>query len=402
MINLPPQLTPSELLCREELASFIDELLQGASSRRREGRLPEAAHCVMDAIEAGQVQDANASQAVALIHLADVSREMGKLGPALAACQKAHPIFQRHSSRCQRHNEAVAAYALGLAHQLLGNEMDALKWYQKSGQLFERVKEDWATVNALTQVEICTRIQRWTETLSAYLTAARTRADGYLTTRIWVPVISSGADGDEFAIAELEIERYTVGNDLEVNGKPFRLQRLKGPQRVSMMPSARYDALEIPDDVRELWEEVGEDDYALVVWGEKADREGFGVLKTLAGPTFGKFERDQDGTINFIRTDATIIGGADIGEDLQVGYVTALLKPASPSEEPSAPPEEPATPPPGPSSTSAELYNRLISMVSGDKEAANRLIEYEHDRAPGASLPELVERAIARLIRDRK
>jgi len=349
MINLPPQLTPSELLCREELPSFIDELLQGASSRRREGRLPEAVRCVMDAIEAGQSQDANASQAMAWIHLADVSREMGKLGPALAACQKAHPVFQRHSSRCQRHNEAVTAYALGLAHQLLGNEMDALRWYQKSSQLFERVKEDWAAVNALTQIEICTRVQRWTETLSAYLTAVRTRADGYLTTRIWVPIIPSAA-GTKFAIAELEIERYTIGDELEVNGKPFRVQSLKGAEQVSLKLGAEYDALEIPDNACELWEDVGGDDYALVVWGEDADREGFGVLRTLAGPTFGKFERDQDGKINFVRTDATVIGGADIGKDLQVGYVTALLKPVSPPEEPSAPPEEPVAPPPGPSS----------------------------------------------------
>jgi len=41
-------------------------------------------------------------------------------------------------------------------------------------------------------------------------------------------------------------------------------------------------------------------------------------------------------------------------------------------------------------------------MVGGDKEAANRLIEYERERAPNASMPQLIESAIARLIRDRK
>jgi len=327
MINLPPQLTPSELLCREELPPFIAELLHTSRSQRQEGRLSEAVHCALDAIEAGQESSANVSQAVAMIHLVDAYRETGKLGPALAACQKAYPIFRHQPSRCQRHNEAVATYALGLMHQLLGSEMDALKWYRKSGQLFEKVKEDWATVNALAQTEICTRIQRWTEALSSYLTAVRTRADTNLSARIWVPIIPSIADGDEFAIAELGIDRYRLERELTVNEESFRVQPLKGNQRVSLVLGAKYDALEIPDDARKLLE-VGEGDYALVVWGEKADKEGLGVLRTLAGQAFGKFERDDDGDINFVRADATVIGGKHIGADLQVGYITALLKPA--------------------------------------------------------------------------
>jgi len=287
----------------------------------------------MDAIEAGQSQEANARwiQAMAWIHLADVSREMGKLGPALAACQKAHPVFQRHSSRCQRHNEAVTAYALGLTRQLLGNEMDALRWYQKSSQLFERVKEDWAAVNALTQIEICNRIQSWTETLGAYVTAARTRADDYLTTRIWVPIIPSAA-GTKFAIAELEIERYTVGNDLEVNGKPFRVQRLKGTQRISLMLDAEYDALEIPDNARELWEDVGEDDYALVVWEGVDKKLDQATLETLSETGYGNFVRDADRAVYFVRPVPRVIGGEDADIPLQVGKVIALLKPVSPPE----------------------------------------------------------------------
>ena len=62
MINLPPQLTPSELLCCEDLPPFIDELLQGSRSLRREGRLPEAERCVLDAMQASQKPGANISQ----------------------------------------------------------------------------------------------------------------------------------------------------------------------------------------------------------------------------------------------------------------------------------------------------------------------------------------------------
>ncbi|OQY23964.1 MAG: hypothetical protein B6I34_04105 [Anaerolineaceae bacterium 4572_32.1] len=324
MINLPPQLTPSELLCCEELPSFVAELLRNSRSQRKKGQLSAAMRRALDSIEASREPIANVSQAAALIHLADAHREMGRLGPTLTVCQQAYPIFQRQRSPCQRHNEAVTAYALGLTHQLLGNEMDALKWYQKAGQLFEQVKKDWAAVNAQGQTDICTRLQRWTETLGVYLTAVRARADANLATRIWLPIIPSGADGDEFAIAELEIEQYAIGNELQVNGKSFRLQQLKGSLPISLVLGARYDALEIPDGAREILNGGG-GDYALVVWREKADKEGPGVLQTLTGPEFGEFERDAGGKINFVRTDATVIGGEDMGE---VGYVTALLRPA--------------------------------------------------------------------------
>ncbi len=326
MINLPPELTPSELLCCEELAPFADNLLRDSRSRRREGRLPEAMRCALDGMEVSRAPIASVTQAAALIHLADVHREMGKLGPTLTVCQQAYPVFQRQHSPCQRHNEAVAAYALGLAHQLLGNKVDALRWYQKAGQLFEKAREDWATVNAQDQTKICTRLRRWIETLSTYLSAVRARADGNLTTRIWVPIIPSAA-GEEFAIAELEIDKYTIGSELWVAGKSFRLQQLKGALPVSLVLGAKYGALEIPADARDLLG-VGDEDYALVVWREKADQEGPGVLRTLAGSAFGNFKRGSGGRINFVRTDARMIGAKDLGEDLQFGYVTALLRPA--------------------------------------------------------------------------
>ena len=326
MINLPPQLTPSELLCCEELPSFVDELLRGSRSQRKAGALPEAERYGLDVLEASQEPGAGISQAMALIHLADVHREMGRLGPALAECQKAHRIFRRQRSRCQRHNEAVATYALGLIHQLLGSEMEALKWYREAGQLFEIAREDWATVNDLVRVETCTRIERWMETLSEYLTAARTRPGANLATRIWVPTISLGADGDEFAVAELEIDTYTVERRMTMDGKTFRVQHLKGDQHITLSPGADCYALEIPDEARAPLG-AGEGDYALIVREEDADREGPGVLETLSGPEFGNFERGDDGNVNFVRVDARVIGGKDIGGDSQVGYIAALLKP---------------------------------------------------------------------------
>ena len=327
MINLPPKLTPSELLCCAELPPFIDELLQGSRSLREEGRFPEAARYALDAVEASQEAGTHVSRGAALMHLADVHREMNKLGPALADCQQAYRIFQRQSSHYQRHNEAVAAYALGLVHQLLGSEMDALRWYREADQLFERVKEDWAAVNALVQVETCTRVQRWMKTLSAYLTATRSRTDASLGTGIWVPVLLADGDGPGFAIAELEIDKYRVARRLTVNGESFQVRPLKGSRRIFLAPDVEYHALEIPAEAHQPLG-ASEGDYALVERGRVADHEGPGVLETLSGPEFGHFERDGEGNINFIRPAAETIGGGDIGEDLRVGYITALLKPA--------------------------------------------------------------------------
>ncbi len=326
MINLPSQLTPSELLYCDDLPTFIDKLLQGSRSLRRKGRLPDAERCALDAIE-GQEPGASVNQAVTLIHLADVHRDMGKLGPALTNCQKAYRIFQRQVSRYQRHNEAVAAYALGLAHQLLGSEMNALKWYQEAEQLFERVKDDWAAVNALNQVETCARIQQWMETLGGHLTAAWTQPDTNLATRIWVPIIPSGDDGGGFAMARMEIDSHIVGRQLTINGESFRVQPLMKGQQISLASDVEYYVLKIPDEVhRPLGTHEG--DYALIVRRKNADKEGPGILETLSGPEFGSFKRNDEGNINFVRPDAEAISGQDIGKDFQIGYIAALLKPA--------------------------------------------------------------------------
>ena len=334
MIRLPPQLTPSELLCDEDLLPFVREQLEICRSSRMKGSLSEALRRALDALEAcqkmgarvGLEASARASESVTLIHLADVYREMDKLGPALEVCQKAYAVFQRRASRCQRHNKAVAAYALGLVHHLLGNEMDAMDWYREAGESFKRARDDWAAVRALARVESCDRLRRWIETLSDYLATARTAEVG-VGTRVWLPIIPSDGDEGGFAIAELEIHKYVIGLETVVNGQRFRVRPLKG-NRISLVTGVEYYVREIPDAVRGTLG-AGAEDYVLVVREQDASREGPAVLETLGGPEFGNFERDSAGQIVFARPGAAaiVIGSEDIGEDLRVGYITALLKP---------------------------------------------------------------------------
>jgi tetratricopeptide (TPR) repeat protein len=327
MIHLPLHLTPSELVCCEELPSFVDDLLQSSRSLRKQCRIPEAERCARDSLEASQEPSTKSSYAVALIHLADLNRQVGKLGPALAECQRAYRIFQHHVSRYQRHNEAVAAYALGLVYQLLGSDMDALRLYRESDQLFERVKEDWAAVNALTQVEACTRVQRWIGTLRGYLTTAQNRANTNHLTGIRVPIILSDSEEIRFAVAELDIDEYVVARRLTVNGESFRMQNLTGTRRISMATGVEYYALEIPAEAHETLG-ASEGDYALVRREKSPNQVGPGVLEMAGEPEFGSFQRDDEGNVHFVRSDATVIGEEDIGEDVGVGYIIALLKPS--------------------------------------------------------------------------
>jgi tetratricopeptide (TPR) repeat protein len=327
MICLPPQLMPAELLLNQGLPPFIVELLRESRSLCREGRLPDASRCAQDAMKASQKPGSKVIQAVALIHLADARRETGRLGPALGDCQSAYRIFQSQSSRYQRHNEAVAAYALGLVHQLLGSDMDALKWYQESDALFEKVKCDWVAVNAQARVETCTRTQRWMETLGEYLTSARARMDANIDTRVWIPIVLSGGEAPRFSMAELEVEKYVVGRQMVLDGELYHVRPLKGRGRISLDTDGDYYALKVPDKAHERLG-ASEGDYALVGRRQDADQEGPGVLETGSGREFGNFERGDAGLINFVRVDATVIGGEDLGDDLRVGYVAALLKPA--------------------------------------------------------------------------
>jgi len=331
MIYLYPTLTPSELLDCDGLPSLIAELLRDCRSLCMDGRLSEAERRALDAVDASREAGAQIAHGVGLVHLGDVHREMGRLGPALADYQEAHRIFQRQASRYQRYNEAITAYGLGLVHQLLGNDIDALKWYQQADGLLERVKDDWVAVNALDRVATCTRVQRWTKALSECLADERTRADGNPFTDIWVPTILSDADETAFAIAKFKVDKYAILKKLEIKGVPFRMQPVKGRQR-AFSPECQYYARPIPDEACGTLD-AEEGDYALVEQEREVDREvdkeGPAVLETLGGPQFGRFTRDAEGQIVFDRPGATpiVIGGEDI-EDLRVGYITALLKPA--------------------------------------------------------------------------
>jgi tetratricopeptide (TPR) repeat protein len=394
MIVLLPQLTPSELLRYSDLAPFINELLQRSRDQRQEGSLSKAERFALDALSDSREAGDRISQGTALVCLADVHREMGKLGTALSDCQRAHRIFQRQPSRYQRHNEAVAAYAQGLMLHLLGDDVDALKWYRTAGNQFEKARREWAAVNDLKHVEACDYVLCWLKTLTRHLITAQAGTDVNLFTRFQVPLIRSKDDKGRFTIVEMEIDRYRFDSHVTINGDTFRLQSIDGNHPISLKPETRCYVLQVPVEAYESLG-AGEGDSALIVWGKYVGQEGPAVLEALSGPEFGSFKRDDKGVVNFVSfKTAVVIGGEEIADDFEVGYIVALLKelpsePISGRFEPSASSREPE--PPG-------FYAKLLHLVSDNKEVADRLIEYERQFDPKADASVLAEKAIARIL----
>jgi tetratricopeptide (TPR) repeat protein len=324
MIRLPPELTPSALLCLDDLPGYVDDLLRSSRSLWLQGKCSEAERDAVDALESSQEPGAQVNRAAALIHLSDVHRSMGKLGAAIGDARKAHRLFATQPSRYQRHNEAVAAYATGLAHQSIGNRSDAIRWYHKAHDLLEKVRIDWVAISDSSNLARCRHAQQWIRALIRALTSVQPHAQADCAANLWVPVVLSD-DASGFALAQLEVKRYIVADTLRLEGKSFRIELPQGQSQPSLRADAEYYALEVPSHALDMLG-AAKGDYALIVRRQRARDEGVGVVETLSGAEFGRFKRDKSGKIGFVRHDATIIGREDFGDEMQLGYVAALLK----------------------------------------------------------------------------
>jgi hypothetical protein len=129
-------------------------------------------------------------------------------------------------------------------------------------------------------------------------------------------------------------------------------------------------------------------------------------LEALSGPEFGSFERDDGGNIRFVSFKERVVIGSEgiMPDDFGVGYIIALLKPESTPEpfpfKRSKSSTSPSSEPTPPEYESPDLYAQLLRMVGGDKGVADRLVEYERQFNPHASLSVLAESAIARIRQD--
>jgi hypothetical protein len=199
-----------------------------------------------------------------------------------------------------------------------------------------------------------------------------------------------------------QLELHEQDSKLVGQINQFQVHPLEKGWAIHVDPRSRYGAQEMPEDIRRTLH-AGQYDHALIQWEEPVEQQSRERLDELGQSELGKFLRDAQGRIYVTRPGPRIIGGRGESGDVQVGHVAALLKPtASPDLATSSPGEAAQSPSAESPNEAIDLYNRLLGLVGGSRRTATGLVEYERRQAPHASLPAWIDRAIARLLRDRR
>ena len=177
MIGVRFEQAPSSLASYGQLSPDIRRLLEESRRARRAYDWPQAAGCALDACQLCKTAGLNVGLALAQLHLVDFYSEVGEIGQATKLALHAHEILQRQPARAQRHNEAVAAYALGLLHQLqlFGDPLEAWNWYEDALEQFGVAEGHWATLRARSQIETCRRARQWITDRKRLVTETRIR-----------------------------------------------------------------------------------------------------------------------------------------------------------------------------------------------------------------------------------
>lgn len=171
------ELAPSSLVYDRQLSPDVRRLLKESRQARRRFDWLQAAGCALDACRVCEAANAHVGLALARLHLADCYSDVGEIGQAMEQAQQAHKTLERQPDSPQRHNQAIAACALGLLQELrpFRDPLDAWNWYQEALDQFIVAKEHWATRRAVAQMRICEEASQWIEDRLHLITQARIR-----------------------------------------------------------------------------------------------------------------------------------------------------------------------------------------------------------------------------------
>ncbi len=307
--------TPSALLYTANLPAFAQELLQRAGEHRQAGDWERAERCARDARQYFEQAHDQAGVAVALIHLADIHRERGQTGLLLAEAQEAYHLLQAHPALEQRHNEAVAAYNLGLVHYLLGNNSQARAWHRTAQEAFETARKTlWLPRRELDWAGRCVEMRERLEAMNKALVypAALPRRT----------VVSKNST---FSTAQLSASDYVLGQQLTIGGATFQVYSLTGSD-VAIVPDGEYHVIKAPPQACLL---IGAraGDYMLARETKKKDPfVPYSIARIEGEFALGHFERDPADPARwfFLSVDARTIGGSG---EAPLYHPIALLRP---------------------------------------------------------------------------
>lgn len=314
-IYLAHSYTPSMLLYTDNLPAFAQDLLQRAKELRRAGDGEQAERCATEARQYFEQAHDQAGIAIALIHLVDIRRERRQTDLLLAEAQQAYRLLQSHPALEQRHNEAVAAYNLGLVHYLLGDNSQALAWHRTAQMGFERARERlWLPRRDITWAGRCVEMVERLQAVSNALAHPTALAGKSITSK-----------NGSFSTDQLSESDLILGQQLTIGGVTFQVYTLDGSD-VAIIPEGAYHVIQSPPRTCLL---IGAQagDYVLAKEAPKKDPlVPYYVAKVDGEFALYRFEREPEDPSqwHFISIDARTLGGAG---ERPLYHPIALLRP---------------------------------------------------------------------------
>ena len=322
MIYLTAGLVPSTLFHTQGCSAFLVRMLQETERLREEGDLDTALQRAEEAHRYSRDESFAVGRALASLEMSDIHREDGRLGVALDWAKKAQRILDIAPGAAQRHNEAVAAYNLGLLHHLLGTKVEALRWYETAMKQLYVAHEHWRAHKEHSWARKCSRLGQWVNNLRNCLLGE----EGGLYSTLIVPAWLLGDTSSPFCVAEVEVKGSPLlTRRVMINGRTFSVHSL--PEGDSILLSrGKYRILHVPARHRT---QVGvqKDDLVLARCPDEPLQTPYWYIRQHDnGLEFGRFERDAQGAFRFVLDAPRIIGGTMSDTD-EVLYPVALLKP---------------------------------------------------------------------------
>jgi hypothetical protein len=244
---------------------------------------------------------------VTLVHLSDICRTQGRLGPALRFSERAEQTFAGWPENRPKHNHAVALYSLGLINQLLGSDKEAWDYYSEALDEFDDALQYWDDVlaaqpNASNGKAECELLLPWLKMLMEYVSRARalggaSAVHAPIMIGCWPPD-AQNPEVDQLLI-DVTIEGLLVEMDVHLDNDVHKMELPAGAGGpITIQPGSEYRVLEAPPDLGNVFNDFQDARYVLVQAGMEANTMGVARETNDDEILWGEFTRDR-GEVQF-------------------------------------------------------------------------------------------------------
>jgi tetratricopeptide (TPR) repeat protein len=307
MILIPSDFLPAYLLTYGQVSDRSRKLLdqsRRALSEQNWAKAERHATAVRDATR--RLAERGVDHAIALIHLADLYRSVGRLGPALENGEDAQQTFKNMPGSSHYHNRAVSDYALGLTHHVLGNGDQALHWYEHAKDLFDRAIPYWGRLGDQDYQAQNEDVELWIDALiDSIVNQEEGLTDNPFFNLTWFPVFPKEVEGKKaYKLARFIISNRQIDSKIVcINDQPYEVKSTDGSRRYSpMLDFAKpYAVIEIDRQNQDKIKGSEPGDMALLRM-ESRD------YKPEGEDFYGEFDRDDEGDVHLLGSRKRVIG----------------------------------------------------------------------------------------------